>query len=222
MKQLYLKEMKLNVRWPIYILSLLGVVTMIPNYLIIVGIGYSVFQVLIYLQFVRENRSQEFSAILPVKRNDIVTSTTFIVVTLQMMTTLIAAIGAAVVRIVFEIGDEAYSNGNIVGLDANLTFFGVSLLCLAVFNLVFIPKFFKNVYKYGVPILLGLLAFCAVYVVCELTIQFVPTLKNALDTYSASTLWARLVVLAVGAIAYVLSTFAANRLAQKKFEKVSL
>ena len=221
MRQLYLKELKLNVKWPVYLMGLMGAVMLVPNYPLIVGIGYTIFQIFIYLQFARENRSQEFSAMLPVKRNDIVTSTTWITVTLQMMTTLIAAVCAAAVRILAKFTLD-YSDGNQVGLDANLTFFGVGLVCLAVFNLIFIPKFFKTGYKYGAPILLGLLGFCGAYVVLELVIQLVPALRNALDTYAVKTVWARILVLVVGAVCYAVVTFLANRIAQKKFEKVSL
>lgn len=222
MKRLYWKELKLNVRLPLYLLCALGAMVLIPNYPIIVGVGYSVFQVFLYMQFMRENRSQEFSATLPVKRNDIVTSTTLVIVTLQMMTTLVVAVGAAIVRTAVALGSLVYQEGNVVGLDANLTFLGVALLCLAVFNLIFIPKFFKTGYKYGVPILLGLVGFCAVYMPLEIIIQLVPTLRGALDGYDVAMIWARIVVLIVGAMVYGALTFAANRLAQKNFEKVSL
>lgn len=222
MKQLYIKEFKLNVKLPVYLLSLLGLMVMIPNYPVFVGVGYSVFQVFIYMQYMRENRSQEFSATLPVKRNDIVSSTTLIIVTLQMMNLTIAAIGSVIVRLIYASGDLTYSDGNIVGIIPNFAFFGLTLLCLAVFNLIFITGFFKTGYKYGVPIIIGALTFIGMFIILDAIEQLIPALNNALDTYATKTLWARLVVLAVGIAAYCGCTFAANRIAQKRFEKVSL
>ena len=222
MKQLYLKELKLNVKPVAYIFSLFALMLLIPNYPIVVGVGYSMMQVHLYMQFMRENRSLEFSTTLPVKRKDIVTSTTLVIVTLQMMTTFVAAVCAVVVRIAALMGSSVYASGNLVGMDATFTFFGVMLVCLAAFNFIFITQFWKTGYKYGTILLIGVLVYCVIYVMLELVIQLVPALRNALDGYQTKTIWARLVVLAVGVVAYVTSTLLANRLAQKKFEKVSL
>ena len=111
---------------------------------------------------------------------------------------------------------------NFVGLDCNLTFFGVALICLAAFNLVTIPRYFKTGYKYGLTLILGLIAFVLTYGIFEIIVQTVPTLTKSLDGYDADYLWARLTVFAIGVIIYPLFTFLANRLAIKKFERVNL
>lgn len=215
MKNLILKELRLNVKWPLYVMSLVGAMMAIPNYLIIVAFGYCIFQVFIYMQYVRENHSQEFSTVLPVKRSDIVRSTVCIICLLQMLTVTVAVLFAIVARFVFP-------EGNVVGLDPNFTFFGVGFLCLAVFNAVFLPKFFKTGYKFGVPILLGLLCFMLTYGVAETLVQTIPTLTNALDSYNTDTIWARLVILCVGIITYVLTILLATKVSVKKFEHVNL
>lgn len=215
MKNLIMKELRLNVKAPVFLLSLLGAMMLIPNYPLIVGISYSVFQVFIYMQFVRENFSQEFSAVLPVKRSDIVRATVFVIALLQMMTVTVAAICAVGAKFL-------WPDGNIVGLDPNFTFFGVSFLCLATFNAVFIPKFFKTGYKYGAPLVLGLVAFIAAYGVCETLVQAIPVLREALDSYDVETLWARLTVFGCGIAAYMLSAVISTNCSVKKFENVNL
>lgn len=215
MKNLVLKEFRLNVKFPVYLLSLLGSMMLIPDYPLIVGIGYCVFQVFIYMQYVRENLSQEFSTMLPVKRADIVRATTCVICLLQMLTVTVAALCAVVTRFV-------HPQGNVVGLDPNFTFFGVSLLCLATFNAVFLPKYFKTGYKYGLPILLGLIAFLVTYGVAETLVQVIPALTSSLDSYKSETTWARLTVLAVGIIVYVLTNLLATKISIKKFECVNL
>ena len=215
MKNLVMKELKLNVKWPLYVMSLVGAMMAIPNYPLIVAFGYCVLQAFIYMQYVRENLSQEFSAVLPVKRADIVRSTVCVICMLQMLTTIVSILFAVPAKFV-------NPQGNIVGLDPNFAFFGVAFLCLAAFNAVFLPKFFTTGYKFGVPILLGLLCFLLTYGVAETLVQTIPTLTDALDSYSTETIWVRLAVLIVGIITYVLTTWLATKVSIKKFERVNL
>lgn len=216
MLKLFKKELRLNMPKPLYLFALLGAMVIIPNYPYIVGIGYSIMHIMLYFQFVNENRSQEFSAMLPIKRSDIVSSTTLVIVLCQMLNALVATIFAYPSILI-------NPNGcNFVGLDCNLTFFGVALICLGIYNLVVIPCYFKTGYKYGFTLILGLIAFIATYVVLELLVQLIPSLTQALDGYDTSYLWARLTVFISGVIIYPLTTFIANKIAIKKFEKVNL
>ena len=215
MKNLILKELKLNVKPPVFLLSLLGAMVLIPNYPIIVGMGYCVMQIFIYLQISQANLSQEFTSTLPVKRSDIVGSIVAVVATFQLITLLVGAICAPVAMVI-------YPTGDIVGLDANLAFFGIAFACFAVFNTIFLPNYFKTGYKYGLPLLLGLVGFVVTYGICETLVQVVPSLTALLDGYATQGIWARAVVLAAGMVAYALCTAFATKRAVKKFEKVSL
>ena len=216
MLKLLRKDLKLNMPKALYLFALLGAMTLIPNYPYIVGIGYSIMHVMLYFQFANENRSQEFSATLPVKRSDIVSSTTLVIVLCQMINYVVAGLCAYPSKLINPHGS------NFVGLDANLTFFGVALVCLGVFNLIVIPRYFKTGYKYGVTLILGLIAFVLCYGIAETLTQAIPALTKALDGYDGAYLWARLTVFAVGVIIYPLFTFIANKIAIKKFEKVNL
>lgn len=216
MLKLFKKELRLNMPKPLYLFALLGAMTLIPNYPYIVGIGYSIMHIMLYFQFVNENRSQEFSAMLPIKRADIVSSTTLVMVLCQMLNLVVAAACAYPSMLINP------NNGNFVGLDCNLTFFGVALICLGMFNLVVIPRYFKTGYKYGLTLILGLITFVVTYGVFEVLVQAIPTLTKSLDGYDNAYLWARLTVFAMGVIIYPLFTFVANKIAIKKFEKVNL
>lgn len=216
MLKLFKKELRLNMPKPLYLFALLGAMVLIPNYPYIVGIGYSIMHIMLYFQFVNENRSQEFSAMLPIKRADIVSSTTLVMVMCQMLNLAVAAACAYPSMLI------NLNSGNYVGLDCNLTFFGVALICLAMFNLVVIPRYFKTGYKYGLTLVLGLITFVLTYSVFEALVQAIPALTNSLDGYDGSYLWARLTVFAMGVIIYPLFTCIANKIATKKFEKVNL
>lgn len=216
MLKLLRKDLKLNMHPALYLFALLGAMILIPNYPYIVGIGYTIMHVMVYLQFVNENRSQEFSATLPIKRSDIVSSTTAVFAVCQLSNVAVAAICAYPSALINPNG------GNFVGLDANLTFFGVALACLGLFNLVVIPRYFKSGYKYGATLVIGLLSFVALYLACEVPIQAIPALSKSLDGYDAAYVWARLTVLLAGVIMYCVLTYLANRIATKKFERVNL
>lgn len=214
--KLFKKELTLNMPKPLYLFALFGAMVIIPNYPYIVGVGYFIMHIMIYFQFVNENRSQEFSAMLPIKRADIVSSTTLVIVLCQAINIGVAAICAYPSKLINPFG------GNYVGLDCNLTFFGVALISMSVFNLVVIPRYFKTGYKYGVTLILGLISFLLTYGFFEILIQCVPALTKSLDGYDGNYLWARLTVFAIGVIIYPLTTLAANKIAIKKFEKVNL
>ncbi len=215
MKKAFLKELKLDVMWVSYLFPLLALFTCIPNYPIIVGMGYTVLCIFIYFQYKREFHAFEFEATLPVKRSHMVTASALVVVLMQTSFLVVGALGAVAARFVFP-------EGNVVGIDPNLTFFGISLTCFAAFNITFLPYHYKNVQKIGFPQLAGLAAFLVVYGVSETLIQAIPLLHNTLDVYDVATLWARFVVLIVGAIIYVVVTFVAILLAKRNFEKVNL
>ena len=216
MLKLFKKELRLNMPKPLYLFALMGAMILIPNYAYIVGIGYSIMHIQLYFQFVNENRSQEFSAMLPIKRADIVSSTTLVIALCQMINFAVAAVCAYPSVLINP------NHSNFVGLDCNLTFFGVALVCLGVFNLIVIPRYFKTGYKYGLTLVFGLIAFVLTYGVFEALTQAIPSLTKSLDGYDNDYLWARLTVFVIGIIIYPLFTFIANTIAIKKFEKVNL
>lgn len=216
MLKLFRKELRLNMPCPLYLFALLGGMVLIPNYPYIVGIGYSIMHVMLYFQFVNENRSQEFSAILPVKRSDIVGSTTLVIVLCQTANLAVATICAYPSILINPF------HTNLIGLDCNLAFFGAALTSLGVFNAITITRYFKTGYKYGVTLILGLIAFIVTYGVFECFIQTIPALTHALDGYNPNYIWARLTLLLAGVILYCVLTFLANKIAVKKFQKVNL
>lgn len=215
-KNLLFKELFFAVPLPVYLFCLTGALALIPSYPAIVSTGYCFLAIFISANIQRANRDIEFTAVLPVRRNDIVIGKAAFVVVVQLMQLLIAGICAAIADYVISPG------GNITGFDANLAFFGVVALGYGVFNVIYLPGFFKTGYKAGKPVLLGLFAFLLVYAAAETTVQLVPALRSAVDTLDFKTLWLRAVIFAAGAVAYGLLTFTGVKTAQKRFDKISL
>lgn len=216
MLKLLLKELKLNVKLPLYLFTLLAAMMLIPSYPIIVGAGYTIMQVFVYLQLCAANKSMEFTAVLPVKRRDIVASTTVVIVFFQALFTAVSLLLLPVAKLLH------VADGNIVGIDGNFTYVAMALVCFGLFNLAFLPKFFSTGYKYGPALLTGTVFFVVGYLVMETIVQAVPTVKAIFDGYNEQYLWARAAAAVVALGAYVGLTFAANNIAVKEFEKVNL
>lgn len=215
MLKLFKKELALNVHPALYLFALFGLMVLIPNYPYIVAAGYIVLQIFNYLMASNQNLSMQFTSMLPTKRSDTVRAVSLVIILFELLNFAVIALCLLPSKLLFP-------DGNLVGLDANLTLLGVVLLCFGAFNLAFLPNYFKTCYKVGVPTLLGLLAFLATYAVCETLVQALPVLTKALDGYATETLWARAVVLAVGIVLFVGANLAAIKISVKKFEKVNL
>jgi len=107
---------------------------------------------------------------------------------------------------------------NPVGLDATLAWYGLGLMIYAVFDLVFLPAFYKSGYKAGkafvtasVPLLLGMIA-------AESTAHI-----PALAWMDSDEHWRRqLPVLAAGMACYAAFLPLAYRRSAKRFERVDL
>lgn len=210
------KELFLATPLPFYLFALLGLMTAIPSYPIIVGIGYVTLAIFNSDQFRRSNRDVEFTCTLPVKRADVVTGKSVFVVVIELLTLLFGVVGALLSVFL------SAPSGNMVGLDPNLTFFGVAFTCLGVFNLLYIPGYFKTGYKSGIPILKGVVALLIVYAIVETVVNVVPGFNVIFDSLWGEYMWARAIVLCLGAVAYFILTNVAIKRAQKFFEKVSL
>lgn len=216
MKNLIYKEIKLVVMPVAYLMLFLSALVAIPNYPYIVGFGYSLLTLFICLSTAKANKDDEFTSSLPIPRNHIVLARHFTFVYVELLQIIVAIPFAVVSAFVIN------KNGNLVGLDANFTLFGVAFLCYGVMNIVFLPWFYKTSYKMGVPFFVATIAFLLCYGVIEIIIQTVPALRAALDGTAIEYMGYRLIVLFVGIIMYVVLTFASYKLSVKNFEKVSL
>ena len=148
--------------------------------------------------------------------DDVVTGSAFLVVAFEAATLVSCGAFAAIADFVISPG------GNVVGLDPNLTLFGVAAAGYGAFNLIFLPGFYRTGYKSGLPTLFGVLGYLALYGVAETLVQAIPSLTAALDGLNAEYLWARAIALAVGLLLMGALTAIGVKLGQKKFDKISL
>ena len=150
MKNLLYKEFRLALHPSFYIFFLFGVLLLIPNWPFFIAFGYLFLAFMNMFFIARANQDIFFTASLPVRKKDMVRAR---VLTLALMELLqiVVAIPFAVLH------NRLYLQENLAGMNVNIAFFGLVLIMYAVFNLVFLPMFYRNAYRAGLSMVVAVL-----------------------------------------------------------------
>ena len=155
-----------------------------------------------------------FTFMLPVRKRDIVKARFFTVIWLELLQILSAIVFAI-------INQKLYTNGNFF-LEPNVAFFGLALVMYSVFNLVFLPMFYKTGYKVGLPVTIATFSALIFAAIAETSIMLIPALNIALDSDNPKMLIYKLLTLGIGIIIYVVSTMLAFKVSAKRFETIDI
>ena len=207
LSELMRKELRLALVPPAVIFELFAVMMLVPSYQFMIVFFYGLLGIFFVCMFGRENRDVEYTALLPVSRQDIVAARFVLSVCLELILVGLSAVFAAL-RPVLGIPQ------NIAGMDPDALFFGLGLLLMGVFNFIFFPSYYRNTNKIGIPFLIASLVFAAGLVLSEGGV--------ALSGRSQADLPGKSWVLAGGIAAYAVLTWAAFRLSVKRFQKMNL
>ena len=202
MKNLMRKELVLAMHPASVLFLLLSAMLLIPNYPYYVICFYTCLGTFFICLTGRENRDIEFTALLPVRKTDLVRARVFTVMLMQLAQLVIA--------VPFAVFSSRVSAENLVGMDANTAFFGFALVLYGVFNLV------GKAFGWGC----GALTLCMV--VFEACAHTVPFVRDRLDTPDPAFLGEKLTLLAAGAALYVLLSALALRRAMHSFAALDL
>jgi hypothetical protein len=215
MDNLLYKEFKLAVHPTSYIFLLLSPMLLIPNYPYYVVFFYQTLG--IFFTFLNGNTTNDvfFTTLLPIRKRDAVSA--------RLMTVVIFELLQMVVSLPFAfLRNLLIPAENAAGMEANVALFGLVFGMFGVFNIVFLPAFYKTAYKTGTPFLLACSAMSLFVIIAEGIIQLVPDLKAALDTTSSAYLPQQIVVLFAGIVLFVLLIAFAYVQSVKRFEKLDL
>lgn len=216
MKKLIEKELKLVIPWGVYLFLLCAGLLIVPNYPCAVSMIYVLWGIFVVFNTASINKDHKFTAMLPVTRRDIVKAKHFTVIYLELLQILVAVPFALISSLLVN------KTGNFVGLDANITFFGLVFIEMSVFNIIFLPWYFRTGYKVGLPMGVGILTYSLVAVLFELLIAFIPSLKNIFDSLDSKMFGYQSIVLAVGIVVYISTIFVSYKLSVRNFKKVNL
>lgn len=190
-------------------------VLIIPNYPYTVVFFYGLLGIFFTFLNGRENKDVYYCAVLPVTKRDQVRACAWLVVVVELAELVIA------VPFAF-LSARINPNGtNLAGIDANVALFGCVLLIYGVFNVVFLPVFYKTAIRAGRAFLLAVIPMTVLMVLVEALSHF-PVVGPYLDATDAAGQVRQLPVLAVGLAAFALLSWLAYRKAAKNYERVDL
>ncbi len=215
MQNLLHKEFKLSVHQTSYIFLLLASMLLIPNYPYYVAFFYQTLG--IFFMFLGGNTTNDifFTTLLPIRKRDAVKARFATVVIFEFLQ-IIVSIPFAILR------NRILTVENQAGMEANLALFGLVFIMFGLFNITFLPLFYKTAYKTGVPYLVACAAMFLFAGLAEVVIQLTPALKTALDTTNGIYIPQQAGVLLGGMVVFTLLTVLAYSKSAKEFEALDL
>ncbi len=211
MKNLLFKEFRLARHETMYFFPLFALMLLIPSYPYYVAFIYTCLEIFFIFQFGIINKDVLYTVTLPVRKRDAVKARCYMIAIIQVFQILFA-VPFAILRA------RINPLPNDVGIEANVAFFGLVFVMYAVFNILFIPLFYKTAYKTGRALLFGGSGMFLYIVLAEIAVRVFP----ALDTVDAASQLRQIPVLLGGMLVYAVAMMLAYRIAAKRFEAVDL
>lgn len=217
MYKLLMKEMKLSGNLFFYILPFLtGALMLIP--------GWLYFFVILYFCFItipnlfgnyKSQNDLMFTSMLPVTKKDTVKARILFVSLLEMLHLVTAMIyGLISTRLYPDLTYYFYS--------PSFGFWGLCLVMLAIFNLIFIPMYFKTAYKFGIAAITAMGAAILFAGGAEWMGISSPVVHDLFKGSGAESLAIQLALFLAGFAIFAIFTIIAYYMANKRFEKVEL
>lgn len=216
MKNLLYKEFTLAAHPTIYLFLLFDMMLLIPSYPYYVAFIYTALSVFLVFLTGRENRDIFYTAMLPVRKRDIVRARCLLIAIIELAQVVLAIPFAVLTVQINPIGF------NKAGIEANVAFFGLVLIMYALFNLLFLPIFYKTGYSAGKAFAVAGTVMLVYVAAAEIAVQLIRPLKVNLDTTRPDMMVRQLPLLAAGIVIYAAATALACKISGDRFEKVDL
>lgn len=111
-------------------------------------------------------------------------------------------------------------DGNPVGIEANVAYFGFGLIVYAIFNFLYLTVLFQSAYQVGKAFVIAIIPATAVIALMEYSVHL-PSF-TWLDSLQTGDLIRQLPILGIGILIYIISNILTYRVASKRFELVDL
>jgi len=211
MKNLLYKELNLSINKFYYILPLLlSLLFFIPQWIYSFVFMYffwiSVSQ--IFVGFTAQ-RDYSFNSMLPVTKKDIVTSKSIAYFLIELLHLLFGIIFGVIHNLIYGVPNFL--------MDINPAFFGIMFMMFGLFNIIFLPIYFKTAYKFGKATIYGVvitLLFAAFFELGSLKLPFV---RNIVE--SSNTL-VQIGILMIGIVTFIVLSVISVRQSITNYENI--
>ncbi|PKL00423.1 MAG: hypothetical protein CVV56_06020 [Tenericutes bacterium HGW-Tenericutes-1] len=151
----------------------------------------------------------KFCGILPVSKKDIVSSKIIAFLILELIHIISAVIFGVIHNLIYE-------SWNLF-MEINPAYFGVMLVMLALFNIILLPNYFKTAYKFGKPIIIGVVATLLFAGLFEVGAAIIPFMRDILKSSNVLT---QLTVLFIGIVLFVVMNYVTLKKSIYHFERI--
>ena len=219
MRNIMRKEMKLSANILSYLFTLFGLMFFVPGYPILCGPFFVTLGLFHGFQYAREANDIVFSALLPIRKKDVVKGKYLFVCFIEACG-LVLMLVSALVRITALSDAAPYRTNGL--MNANLFAVGGALLIFGLFNLFFLGGFFKTAYKLGKPFVTYIIVAFLTIGVLE-AIHFIPGLE-AVNAFGIGfdRIGLQLILFFAGLALFLILTLLSYVSACRKFEKIDL
>ena len=230
MKALLNKEFKLCLHPATFIYLALVLMLLIPNYPYLVSCFFVCNAIFFCFQQARENGDAMYTAMLPVSKAQAVRARVWFVVIIQAIDLALMA-GMCAFAIV------SMPPTNAGGTDHGLSLLAFALVLFAIFNLIYLPSFYKTGFKAGTALFTSAIGVWIWLVLCEglmiasnavaesgADIAFFRFIHENIDCMpkTEATWTVQAILFGAGLVIYVVCTLLAAHLSIKRYEKVSV
>mgnify|MGYP002521030283 CR=1 FL=1 len=217
MKRLFYKECTLSAMPLTFWFLAFTAMTLIPGYPILVGAFFITLGIFYSFQSAREANDILYSALLPIRKQDVVTGKFLFCIAVEGMAWLLFC-GFTLLRMTAFASAEVYVTNAM--MPANLIFLADILLMYALFHLLFLREFFRTAYKIGKPFLCYCIG-AMLWIGIGETLSHIPALTFLCAVRGKDLLW-QAVILAGSLLIYLLVTYFTYRASVRDFEQIDL
>ena len=137
-----------------------------------------------------------FSAIMPVSKKEIVGGKMLSFIFLEVLHLAAGAVFAVIHNMIFGLDNFA--------LNLNMAFFGAAFIMFGLFNLVYFPGYFRTAFKYGLPLILGVLVTLVFVCAVEFSVMVSSGAARLMEGTSSGMQMVQFGVLIAGIILFTL------------------
>ncbi len=215
MQKLLNKEFRLVINPLFFLITLFGVLLLIPQWVFFVAPMYILFiAVPNIILAAKGQRDLEFTMLLPVRKSDAPRARILAIAVLETVQVIVVAIFAA-------LNITLYHTANFF-IDPNVAYIGCVFAMFGVFNVIFFPMVYKTAYKLAVPLITALTVTILFAAGIEALVVAVPAATRLLDGISRDALIGQIPVLLCGIAVFILLTWISTRISIKRFDQVNL
>ncbi len=198
-----------------YFAPLLSALVLVPAYPYGVCCFYTAMVVFFICLSARENHDASYTLTLPVSRKDTVHARIGFCVCLETVQLVGMALFICLKYAVALAPNPA-------GLDAGLAMIGEGFLLYALFNLIFFPRYYRDINKPGVAFVIAS-AVLFLWIVLEIVATYaLPFVRDTLDTPDPEHLGGKAVFTLCAAALFAAGSALSARLSVRRFESVDL